>query len=99
MSDDDDDTGVLSGQAAGQLRSFAERAMNLLNDRDTVNADLRELFKESTEAGFSAPILRKAIAEERKDQLALKSERDQIDMYRAAISGKLLDMLDETEAA
>ena len=36
-------------------------------------------------------------AEERADQEKLKSERDQIDMYRMAISGKLLDMLDEPE--
>jgi uncharacterized protein (UPF0335 family) len=93
----DDEPGVLSGQAAGQLKALAERAMNLLNDRDAVNADLAEVFKESKEAGFAAPILRKAVREERADQEKLKSERDQIDMYRMAISGKLLDMLDEPE--
>lgn len=90
-------TGVLSGQAAGQLKALAERAMNLLNDRDAVNADLKVVFDEAREAGFAAPILRKAVREERADQEKLRSERDQIDMYRAAISGKLLDMLDEPE--
>jgi uncharacterized protein (UPF0335 family) len=93
----DDEPGVLSGQAAGQLKALAERAMNLLNDRDAVNEDLREVFHEAKEAGFETKILRKAIAEERKDQLALKSEQDQIAMYRVAISGRILDMLDAAE--
>ena len=89
--------GVLSGQAAGQLKALAERAINLLNDRDAVNADLKVVFDEAREAGFASPILRKAVREERADQEKLRSERDQIDMYRAAISGKLLDLLDADE--
>jgi uncharacterized protein (UPF0335 family) len=89
--------GVLSGQAAGQLKSLAERAMNLLENRDAVNADLKEVFNEAKEAGFETKILRKAVAEERKDQLALKSEQDQIAMYRMAIAGKILDLLDADE--
>lgn len=99
MADIGDNSGVLSGDAAAQVKSLAVRVISLLDQRDEVNEDIREIFKEAKENGLDSKIMRKAIAEERKDQFALKAERDQVDMYRMAISGKLLDLLDDVQPA
>ena len=94
MADIGDNSGMLSSDGAAQVKALAVRIISLLDDRDEVNEDIREVFKEAKEAGLDSKIMRKAVAEERKDQIALKAERDMVDMYRMAISGKLLDLLD-----
>jgi uncharacterized protein (UPF0335 family) len=88
-----DNSGVLSSTAGQQIRGLAGRIINLLNDRDAVNADIKEVFKESADAGFDTKIMRKAIARARQDDAQRQAEEDMISMYHLAIMGQLMDEL------
>lgn len=84
-----DNSGEVFGQAAqAQARSLADRIIRLMDDRDAVNEDIREVFNEAGESGLDKKILRKAVSERRKmerDAAAYNSEAEQIDLYLAAI--------------
>lgn len=83
-----DNHNVASPESQKQLRALSERIMNLLDQRDAVNGDLREVFNEAKDSGFETKILRKAIAKKRKidkDKAAYESEEEQIAAYFAAL--------------
>lgn len=83
-----DNHNINSPESQKQLRALSERIMNLLDQRDAVNADLREVFNEAKDSGFHSPTLRKAIAKKRKidkDKAAYESEEEQIAAYFAAL--------------
>ena len=69
---------------AEHLRTLEGRIMNLLNQRDEINADIKEVFAEVSDAGFHAPTLRKAIARKRamdKDMEGFRAAEEQLDLY------------------
>lgn len=83
-----DNHDIHSGESQKLLRSLSSRIMNILDQRDVVNADLRTVFNEAKDAGFETKILRKAIAKRRKiekDEAAFRSEEEQIALYFASI--------------
>jgi uncharacterized protein (UPF0335 family) len=93
-----DNSGILSGDAQKQLQSLSKRIVQLLEERDIVNEDIKEVFNEAKDSGFDTKILRKAIARQRADSVKLKAEEDMIDMYLVAILGRAMDLLDEEPA-
>lgn len=71
-----------------QLRALTSRIMNLLDDRDAVNEDIREVFNEAKDSGFDTKVLRKAIAKKRaieKDPAGYKSNEEMLDLYFATV--------------
>lgn len=83
-----DNHDVQSPESRKLLRSLSERIMNLLDQRDATNADIKEVFKEVADAGFHGPTLRKAIARKRKidkDEAAYRNEEEQIELYFASV--------------
>lgn len=75
----------VGGIAAEQLRSYIERIENLVETKDGVQADIREVFAEAQGTGFEPKImrqilkLRKMEKEDRQEQEAL------LDLYRQAL--------------
>jgi uncharacterized protein (UPF0335 family) len=55
------------------LRGFVERIVNLHQDRDAVNGDIRELYGELKDAGFNVTIVRGMVKEHRMDAEARDS--------------------------
>ena len=82
------DVGGISG---ARLKSFIERAERLDEERRALAADLKEVFAEAKSAGFDVKIMRKIIAERRRDKDAVDEEQALLDVYRRAL-GMLADL-------
>lgn len=83
-----DNHDIQSPESRKLLRSLSDRIMNLLDQRDAVNADIKVVFKEVSDAGFHGPTLRKAISKKRKidkDAAAYNAEQEQIELYFATV--------------
>lgn len=83
------DGATLGPAARDQLRTLADRIVNLLNDRDVVNEDIEAVFGEAKDGGFDTKVMRKAIRRIRADAAALKAEDEMIDLYVHAIQPDL----------
>lgn len=59
--------------------SYARRIGALLDDRDAIDADVKEIYVEVKAAGLSPKLLRKAIAVSRKDTAAWKAENEAVE--------------------
>lgn len=61
----------------GQLRAFFERIERMEEERDAINADIKEIFGEAKATGYDTKIMKRAIrlrkipAAERQEQEAL----------------------------
>jgi uncharacterized protein (UPF0335 family) len=61
----------------GQLRAFFERVERMEQERDSINADIKEIFGEAKATGYDTKIMKRAIrirkipANERMEQEAL----------------------------
>jgi uncharacterized protein (UPF0335 family) len=73
------------------LRSYSNRIESLHDDRDALNGDIREVYKEAKEAGFDTTILREIVRERRMDPAARQSRYQLLDEYRHAL-GMLADL-------
>lgn len=79
--------GVVGGamSAADRLKSYVERINRLMDERDALNGDIRDVFQEVKSAGFSPPALRKVIAAMRMDADKRDEIEAMVEMYRAAV--------------
>lgn len=72
------------------LKAIAERINRLMDERDGLAEDIREVLSEAKEKGWEPAILRRVIAEQRRRAKA-PSDYDEAqeisDLYRAAIEG------------
>ena len=81
----------VGGIAGDRLKSFIERAERLEEEKRALAADLKEVFTEARGAGFDVKIMRKIIAERRRDKDAVDEEQTLLDVYRRAL-GMLADL-------
>jgi uncharacterized protein (UPF0335 family) len=79
---------VLSGTAQRQLQTIVDRAERLIEDRDAVNADLKELFAEAKGNGWDVKIIRKVLRLRQMDPAKRQEEEALIDLYEHAIGGR-----------
>lgn len=71
--------------AADRLKSYVERINRLMDERDALSGDIRDVFQEVKSAGFSPPALRKVIAAMRMDPDKRDEIEAMVEMYRAAV--------------
>lgn len=71
--------------SAEHLRSFVERAERLNAEKDGINSDLSDLFKEMKGEGFDAKAVKKLIAIRRRDAAQVQEEEAILDMYKSAL--------------
>lgn len=85
------DTMTLGANAQEQLRSYARRLNNLLDQRDEVAEDTKELMKEVKNDGFEAKVLREVAKRMRADQAEREEFEAKVALYTHAIQGELFD--------
>jgi uncharacterized protein (UPF0335 family) len=76
--------------AKGQLKSLVERIERLEEEKQTIAADIKEVYAEAKASGFDTKILRKVIAIRKKDRHEREEEQAILDVYMEAL-GMLAD--------
>lgn len=71
--------------AAHQLRAFLERIERLMEERDTINEDIREIIAEAKGTGFDAPTIRTLVRIRRMDPTRRQEKEAMLGLYKAAI--------------
>lgn len=71
--------------AHGQLRSLVERIERLEEEKKSLASDIKEVYAEAKANGFDTKILRKIIAERKKDANEREEEQSMLDLYMAAL--------------
>lgn len=74
-----------SVMAGGQLLAFVERIERLEEEKKTIGDDIKEVYAELKGTGFDTKIVRKLIAERKKDRAELEETEAMLDLYRDAI--------------
>lgn len=73
------------------LRNYADRVLNLHNERATLNKDIREVYAEAKAAGFDTTTLREIVSELKMEPEARAARYQLLNEYREA-----LGMLEDT---
>jgi uncharacterized protein (UPF0335 family) len=79
------ETAEAGHNVSGQLKSIVERIMNLMNDRDEVSSDIRDVFAEAKGAGYDLPALRSIIRTQREDDEKRRNREAMVDLYRGEL--------------
>ncbi len=69
----------------GQLKALVERINNLMDNRDEVSSDIRDVFAEAKSSGFDLPALRAIIRAQREDAEKRRNREAMIDIYRGEL--------------
>src|SRR4051794_12267379 len=69
----------------GQLKSIVERINNLMDARDEISSDIRDVFAEAKGNGFDLPALRAIVRTQREDAEKRRNREAMIDMYRGEL--------------
>ena len=72
---------------AQELRSFIERAERLEAEKKDIADSIKEVFAEAKGRGYDTKVLRKVIADRKKDRDALAEERAVQELYENAMEG------------
>jgi uncharacterized protein (UPF0335 family) len=68
-----------------ELRSFIERWESLEADKKAIAEDQKELMAEAKGRGYDTKIMRRVIAERKRDADDIAEEEAILDLYRAAL--------------
>ena len=74
-----------SGFAKDQLKAFIERVERLQEEKDTLSADMKEVFAEAKGTGFDTKIMRVIVRLRKLDKADLQEQDALIDLYREAV--------------
>jgi uncharacterized protein (UPF0335 family) len=88
VSDPSIDT-IITGAGQTRLRTIVERIERLEEDKAVVTNDIKEVYAEAKGEGFDVKILRKLVAERKKDPAKRDEEEAILDLYRSAVEGRL----------
>ena len=69
-----------------KLKSLAERIENLMDERDGIQSDIRDIYAEAKSAGYVPKVLRKAITRKRMDAGKRDEEDAILELYEGALS-------------
>lgn len=68
-----------------QLKSIVSRINTLMDERDQISADIRDVFAESKSNGFDVPALRAIVRTQREDAEKRRNREAIIDIYRGKL--------------
>ncbi len=74
----------------GRLESFIQRIERLNEEKDNITADIKEVYAEAKSSGYDDKIMRKIIAERKKDEADRLEEAMLLEAYKNAL-GMLAD--------
>ncbi len=69
----------------GQLKALVERINKLMDDRDEVSSDIRDVFAEAKSAGYDLPALRAIIRAQRENAEKRRNREAMIDLYSSEL--------------
>lgn len=72
-----------------RLKSLADRIEKLMDERDGIQGDIRDVYAEAKSAGYVPKVLRKAITRKRMDPSKRDEEDTILDLYEDALSPKM----------
>lgn len=80
-----------------RLKSIAERINRLMDERDGIGADIRDIYAEAKGVGYIPKALRKVIARLRMDPAKLAEDDTLVELYEAALGpvGKAMQAVRE----
>jgi uncharacterized protein (UPF0335 family) len=73
------------GQGHNQLKSIVERINTLMDNRDEISGDIRDVFTEAKGSGYDIPALRAIIRAQREDAEKRQAREALIDTYRGSL--------------
>jgi uncharacterized protein (UPF0335 family) len=65
----------------GHLKSYVERIERLMDEKDGLARDIRDVFAEAKDLDIDVKILRRVIRERAKDQAARRAEEAKFEEY------------------
>lgn len=80
---------VLTSAAQKSLGKFLLRVEALEEDKAAISADLKEVYEEAKGQGFNVKILKRIVAERKKDRAKAAEEDALFDLYWSAIDNDL----------
>lgn len=78
-----------------ELRSFVERFESLEADKKAISEDQKELMAEAKGRGYDTKVMRRVIAERKRDADEIAEEEAVLDLYRAALGMGVHDDSDD----
>jgi uncharacterized protein (UPF0335 family) len=72
-----------------KLRLFVARIERLEEEKAALMADIKEVYAEAKSFGFDTKVLRKVIAQRKKDQAEVDEQQALFDLYWGAVEGYL----------
>tara|TARA_R110000822_G_scaffold125139_1_gene259720 strand:- start:14 stop:484 length:471 start_codon:yes stop_codon:yes gene_type:complete len=80
-----------------RLKSIAERIGRLMDERDGIGSDIRDIYAEAKSAGYIPKALRKVITRLRMDPSKLAEDDTLVELYEAALGpvGKAMQAVRE----
>jgi len=78
------------GIAAGRLRSIVDRIERLETERKALGDEVKDIYTEAASAGFDKKVLRRLIADRKKDAAEVDEMEALLETYKRAL-GQLAD--------
>ncbi len=73
------------GVAAGQLRALIERVERLEEEKQTIAADIREVYGEAKSTGFDTKVMRQVVRLRKQDMAERQEHEAILDLYLHAL--------------
>lgn len=83
------ESAAIGDAARKQLRAFVDRIERLEEEKAGVAADIKEVYAEAKSFGYDTKVLRKVIAERKKDEAERDEQQALFDLYYGAVQGYL----------
>jgi uncharacterized protein (UPF0335 family) len=74
-----------SQSTADELRSFIERWESLEKDKKAITDDQKEIMAEAKGRGYDTKVMRRVIAERKRDAAEIEEEESVLELYRMAL--------------
>lgn len=71
------------------LIGLIERIESLLEDRDVIDEDIKEIYTEAKATGYDVKIMRKVVARRRRERAEVEEEDAMIEKYEQALADRL----------
>lgn len=75
----------INNVAGDRLRSIIERIERLTEEKAALQSDIKDIYAEAHSAGFDKKVIRKLIAERKRDPAEVEEMEMLIDVYRRAL--------------
>lgn len=76
----------MSNIVGDRIRQFVDRIVRLEDEKAAIGDDIKDVYKEAKGVGLVPKILRKLVANQRKDREKVQEEKELLELYEAAMN-------------